>query len=46
MEELKSLREKINKIDDEMARLFMERMEVSGEIYKAKSALGLPIFDA
>ena len=29
MDDLKTLREKINKIDDEMARLFLERMEVS-----------------
>ena len=44
-EDLGSLRGKITKIDEEMARLFEERMRVSTEIAAYKQEHGLPIYD-
>ena len=38
-------REKINEIDEQMVRLFEERMEVSAEIAKYKKENRLPIYD-
>ena len=43
--ELKDAREKISAIDEEMAKLFEERMEVVREVAAYKSARGLPIED-
>ncbi|MBQ4409232.1 MAG: chorismate mutase, partial [Firmicutes bacterium] len=43
--ELKDYREKINGIDEQMVKLFEERMEISAEIAKYKKENGLPIFD-
>ena len=46
MDKLMLSREKINKIDEQMARLFAERMEAVREIAKFKAEHKLPIFDA
>ena len=46
MEKLKEAREKINEIDQEMARLFEERMQTSKVIAEYKKEHGLPIYDA
>ena len=43
--ELKELRQKIDKIDDELVRLFEQRMEVSGEIAQYKIKNNLPVYD-
>ena len=43
--DLKNCREKINEIDEQMVRLFEERMEVSAEIAKYKKENRLPIYD-
>lgn len=43
--DLKDCREKINEIDEQMVRLFEERMEVSAEIAKYKKENRLPIYD-
>ena len=43
--ELKDAREKIGAIDEKMAKLFEERMDVVREIAEYKSARGLPIED-
>jgi len=43
--DLKELRQKIDKIDDEIVRLFEQRMEVSGEIARYKFAHDLPMHD-
>ncbi len=39
-------RDKINKIDDEIVRLFQERMEVAGNIAAYKKENNLPVLDA
>ena len=44
--DLKDYREKIDWIDDEILRLFKERMDVSCEIALYKKELGLPVRDA
>ena len=46
MDKLMLSREKINKIDEQMARLFAERMEAVREIAGFKAEHKLPIFDA
>ena len=43
--DLKDYRDKINGIDEQMVRLFEERMEVSAEIAKYKKENRLPIYD-
>lgn len=45
MEELKDLRQKINQVDKEMARLFEERMSVVKEIAFIKRQKGISIYD-
>ena len=42
---LQSLREEITRTDEEMARLFVRRMEISKRIGALKTELGLPVFD-
>ena len=42
--ELKELREEIDRIDDEMVRLFLRRMDIAGQIADYKKANGLPVF--
>ncbi|MBR2381072.1 MAG: 3-dehydroquinate synthase [Clostridia bacterium] len=46
MDKLLLSREKINKIDEQMARLFAERMEAVRNVAKYKAEKNLPIFDA
>ncbi len=46
MNNLEEIRLKINKIDENMASLFEERMMLSKEIAKYKFANKLPIFDS
>lgn len=43
--DLNELRQQIDGIDKELARLFCQRMEVSAEIAKYKRENGLPVFD-
>lgn len=43
--ELKEARERIDRIDTEMAELFVRRMEAAGEIAAYKREHGLPIED-
>ena len=45
MKNIEELRKKINKIDEEMAKLFEERMECVKEIAKYKKENNLPILD-
>ena len=45
MSDLDDYRIKINKIDDEMSKLFVERMEVSKDIADYKLKHALPIYD-
>ncbi len=45
MKNLDDIRKKINTIDEEMAKLFEERMNVSKEVAEYKISHGLPIFD-
>ena len=42
--DLKELRNEIDKIDDEIVRLFCARMDVAARIADHKKAQGLPIF--
>ena len=42
--DLKELRSEIDKIDDELVRLFCKRMDISAEIADFKKANDLPIF--
>ena len=44
--EIKDLRTKIDAIDDDMIRLFSERMDVAAQIAKYKKENGLPVLDA
>ena len=44
--DLKDLRKKIDKIDDDMVRLFRQRMDVSAEIAQYKREHNLPIYDS
>ena len=46
MDKLSAAREKINRVDSEMAKLFCERMEAVKEIAEFKAENSLPIFDA
>ncbi len=46
MDKLMLSREKINKIDEQMARLFAERMEAVREVAEFKAENNLPILDA
>ena len=43
--DLKECREKIDRIDGEILRLFEERMKVSDDVARYKRAHGLPILD-
>ena len=43
--ELKEIREQLNKIDDRLLALFLERMELSEKVAEYKRANGLPIID-
>lgn len=43
---LENARERINRIDAEMARLFSERMEAARDVAEYKREKGMPIFDA
>ncbi len=43
---LEKYRDEINRIDDQLIRLFVRRMHISGEIGAYKRAQGLPLFDA
>jgi chorismate mutase/prephenate dehydratase len=43
--DLQSLRLRINKIDDDLIRLFEQRMDVSAEIARYKQQHNIPIFD-
>ncbi len=45
MEDMKIYREQIDKIDDEMVRLFQERMAVAGKIAEVKKGSNLPVLD-
>ncbi len=42
---MKQYREQIDRIDDEIVRLFSERMAVAGEIAEYKKENGLPVYD-
>ena len=44
--ELSELREGIDQIDVELTRLFLRRMEASGQIAAVKAEKGLPILNA
>ena len=46
MRDLKDIRVDINRVDDEMRRLFVERMRLAEEVAAYKSSHGLPILDA
>ena len=46
MDLLEQARSIINEVDDEMARLFVRRMEAAGMVAQYKQAHGLPILDA
>jgi chorismate mutase/prephenate dehydratase len=46
MMELRYYREQIDRIDDELLRLFLERMGVSRQIAQYKKEHGLPAMDA
>lgn len=45
MERLNELRDKVDIIDKQMAKLFAERIELVKEIAKVKKELELPIYD-
>ena len=44
--DMQYFREQIDRIDDELIRLFKERMDVSREIARYKKEHGLPVLDA
>ena len=44
--QLEEAREIINRVDREMARLFVQRMEASRQVAAYKREHGLPVFDA
>lgn len=46
MKELRDIRKKINSIDQEMAKLFEERMALSKEVAEYKKERKMPVFDA
>jgi chorismate mutase/prephenate dehydratase len=43
--DLQDLRQKIDEIDDELVRLFGQRMDVSAEIAQYKRQNNIPVFD-
>ena len=43
--DLQEYRKKIDKVDEEILRLFKERMEISGQIARVKQTQGLPLLD-
>ena len=43
--ELSEIRERINNINNEMLKLFLERMKLSESVAEQKKANGLPILD-
>jgi chorismate mutase/prephenate dehydratase len=43
--DIKTLRERIDKVDDEITRLFGERMDVSRLVAEYKQENKLPVFD-
>ena len=43
--DLQDLRRKIDKIDDELIRLFEQRMNIAAEIAEYKKENNLPVFD-
>ena len=45
MEDLQHIRHRINHIDEEISRLFMERMDATAQVATYKRATGKPIFD-
>ena len=44
--DLQDYRAKIDKVDDELLRLFIERMEISRQIAQYKKENSLPVLDA
>lgn len=44
--ELQDYRKKLDEIDDNMVKLFTQRMEVAGEIAKYKMEKGMPVLDS
>ncbi|MBQ9131600.1 MAG: chorismate mutase, partial [Clostridia bacterium] len=46
MDLLQEARQEINQIDEEMARLFVRRMQAVGKVAEYKQAHGLPVLDA
>lgn len=43
--ELSELRARIDRVDDQLLALFLERMELSGEVAACKKERGLPILN-
>ena len=43
---MKEQREQINRIDEEILKLYAERMKISEEIGRIKAEKGLPVYDA
>ncbi len=46
MKDLSELREEIDRIDDEIVRLYEERMDISSQVAEYKIATGKPVFDS
>ncbi len=46
MKELSALRGEIDQIDDQLLSLFLQRMEMMGEVAAAKAAAGVPLTDS
>ena len=46
MNKLQTARETINRVDEEMAKLFCERMEAAKLVAEHKKEIGMPVFDA
>ena len=44
--ELSEIRKKIDALDDDLVRLFLERMQVCADVAAYKQANGLPVLDA
>ena len=42
---LAALRQEVDRLDDQIAELFLKRMEVTGRIGVCKEELGLPLMD-
>ena len=45
MKDLKEIRARIDSIDKEFSRLFLERLDVSADVAEYKRATGKPIYD-